>query len=146
MNVARQSFRVVILVLGWMLLASAPARSEDPTNQVRSATEKAGLERRKLPFAKGTLTGIDFLRHELRLKTVDGAQTFLYTPRTYIFRNKDKITVDQLKIGEVIAVRFTSDNNDINTLVRIKAYGSSTAEAMPAPSSVSTNQPRNAPP
>jgi hypothetical protein len=144
MKVARQFFRVVVLVLGLTLLASAPARGEDSTNQVRSATERAGLERRKLPFAKGTLTGIDFLRHELRLKTADGAQTFLYTPRTYIFRDKDKITVDKLKIGEIVAVRFTTNNDDISTLVRIKVYASPTADAMLAPSSMPTNQPRNA--
>ena len=144
MDVAQQFFRVVVLVLGWTLVAWAPLRAEDSTNQVPSAAERADLERRKLPFAKGTVIGIDFLRHQLKLKTADGAQTFVYTPRTYIFRDKDKITVDKLKIGEVIAVRFTTDNESINTVVRIKAYGSPTADATPGPSSMSTNQPRNA--
>jgi hypothetical protein len=137
MIVARQFLCVAVLVLAGTLLASAPARPEDSTNQVRSTTGMAGQERRKLPFAKGALTDIDFQRHELKVKTADGVQKFFYTPRTYIFRDKDKITVDKLKIGEIIAVRFTTDNNDINTLVRIKAYGSSAAD------STSTNQLRN---
>jgi Cu/Ag efflux protein CusF len=147
MTVARKSLRWVVLALGWMLLACAPVQSEDSTNQVRSATggarEKASQERRKLPFAKGTLTNIDFLRHELKLKTADGVQAFFYTPRTYIFRDRDKVTVDKLKIGEIIAVRFNTDNNGISTIVRIKAYGPPTTDVAPPESSTSTNGPVN---
>lgn len=148
MTVARKSLRWVVLALGWMLLACAPVQSGDSTNQVGSATsgarETASQQRRKQSFAKGTLTNIDLLRHELKLKTVDGVQTYSYTLRTYIFRDKDKVTVDKLKIGEIIAVRFNTDNNGVSTIVRIKAYGPLTADATPPESSTSTNQPRNA--
>jgi Cu/Ag efflux protein CusF len=110
-----------------MCVASATVRSEDSTNRVKSATdlarEQARQQRQNLPFAKGTLKGIDFLRHELKLKTVDGVRTFTYTPRTYIFRDKDKVTVDKLKIGEIIALSFNTGNDGVSTVVRIKAYG-----------------------
>ncbi len=144
MTVARQPVLLLFLVAGLMWFASAPARSEDSTNQVRSAAdlarEQAWQQRQKLPFAKGTLTDIDFLRHELRLKTADGVRTFAYTPRTYIFRDKDKVAVDNLKTGEIIALRFITDNDGVSTVVRIKAYGTTAAAATPPGPATSTNQ------
>ena len=127
MNVARQPVLIFFLAACLMCVASATVRSEDSTNRVKSATdlarEQARQQRQNLPFAKGTLKGIDFLRHELKLKTVDGVRTFTYTPRTYIFRDKDKVTVDKLKIGEIIALSFNTGNDGVSTVVRINAYG-----------------------
>ncbi|MGD1018037.1 MAG: hypothetical protein ABSA12_01835 [Verrucomicrobiia bacterium] len=144
MAVARQLLLLLFLLAGLMWFASAPARSEDSTNRVGSAAdlarEQAWQQRQKLPFAKGTLTDIDFQRHELRLRTADGVRTFAYTPRTYIFRDKDKVTVDKLKTGEIIALRFTTDNDGVSTVVRIKAYGTPAAAATPPGPSASTNQ------
>jgi hypothetical protein len=138
-----------LLVAGLVWFAPAPVRSEDSTNQVDSATdlarEKARQQRRNQPFAKGTLGEIDFLRHELRLTTVDGVRTFTYTPQTYVFRDKAKVTVDQLKTGEIIAVRFNTDNDGVDTIVRIKAYGPPIADALPPGPPISTNQLPNAP-
>ncbi len=148
MIVARQPVLLLFLAAWLMCFASAPVRSEDSTNQVKSATdlarEKARQQRRNLPFTKGTLRDIDFLRHELRLATVDGVRTFTYTPRTYIFRDKTKVTVDQLKTGEIIALRFNTDNDGVSTIVRIKAYGTPTAGAAPPGPAISTNQLNNA--
>ena len=145
---ARQPVRLVFLAAGLMCFASTPVRSQDSTNQVKSAAdlaqEKYREERRKLPFTKGTLKDIDFLRHELRLLTVDGVRTFIYTPQTYVFRNKDKVAVDQLKTGEIIALRFNMDSDGINTIVRIKAYGMPTDSTPPGPP-ISTNQLPSAP-
>lgn len=147
---ARQPVLFLFLAAGLMCFAPAPARAEDSTNQVRSAEDVARgqgwQQRQKLPFAKGTLTDIDFQRHELRLKTVDGMRTFAYTPRTYIFRDKDKVAVDNLKTGEVIALRFNTDDEGVSTIVRIKAYGPPTADATPPGPPASTNQLPNASP
>ena len=144
MNVARQPVLIFFLAACLMCVASATVRSEDSTNRVKSATdlarEQARQQRQNLPFVKGTLKGIDFLRHELRLKTADGVRTFTYTPRTYIFRDKDKVTVDKLKIGEIIALSFNTDNDGVSTVVRIKAYGTPAAAATPPGPSASTNQ------
>ncbi|HTS19044.1 MAG TPA: hypothetical protein VMP11_15830, partial [Verrucomicrobiae bacterium] len=119
-----------------MMAVARPVRSQDSTNPVRSATdaarERERQERAGLPIAKGTLTSIDFARHEIQLKTVDGVQTLLYTLRTYVFRSKQKITVDGLKVGETIAVRFDTDPAGVRTIVRIKAYAPSGGDA-PAP-------------
>jgi len=149
-NVARQPVLLLFLAAGLMCVASTPVRSEDSTNQVKStadlAVERARQQRQKQTFAKGTLKDIDFLRHELRLKTVDGVRTFTYTPQTYIFRDKDKVAVDNLKTGEIIALRFTTDNDGVSTVVRIKAYGPPTADAPQPGPPISTNQlPNTAP-
>jgi Cu/Ag efflux protein CusF len=141
---ARQPVLLLLLAAGLMCVASPPVRSEDSTNQVQSAVdlarEKNRQQRQKSPFAKGTLTDIDFLRHQLKLKTEDGLRTFTYTPRTYIFRAKDKIAVDDLKVGEIIALRFATDTDGVRTIVRLKAYGPPTAdEPVPGPP-ISTNQ------
>jgi Cu/Ag efflux protein CusF len=144
MNVARQPVRFLLFAAWLMCAASAPVRSEDSTNRVKSAAdlarEQARQERQNLPFSKGTLTGIDFSRHELRLQTVDGVRTFAYTPQTYVFRDKSKVAVDELKTGEIIALRFTTDNDGVSTVVRIKAYGAPTADGTPPGPSISTNQ------
>lgn len=144
MNVARQSAQLLFLVAGLMCLASPTVQSQDSTNQVKSAAdlaqEKNRQQRQNLPFAKGTLTDIDYQQHALRLKTVDGMRTFVYTPRTYIFRDKDKITIDKLKTGEIIALRFNTDSEGIGTIVRIKAYGPPTTDGPPPGPAISTNQ------
>ena len=88
-----------------------------------SATSAAAAARAKLPFAKGTLDSIDLFRHQLKLKTGDGLRTFSYTANTYIFRGKEKITPDGLKVGETIALRFYTDADGQVLVRRIKAYG-----------------------
>lgn len=123
-NVARK-FTGPVFIIAWLVVSAAwPVRSEDSTNQVRSATETAREEfrqqRAKLPVAKGALKEIDLLRRQLKLQTEDGMRTFTYTARTYIFRDKDKITVDKLKVGEIIAVRFGPDKDGNLTISRIK--------------------------
>jgi len=74
------------------------------SSHLRKQPVKRPRQRRaKMGFAKGTIKEIDLLRHEIKLTSEDGPRTFTYTSRTYIFRDKEKITADNLKIGEVIA-------------------------------------------
>ena len=140
MNVARKS-TLPFLVFVWLVISAAtPVRCEVSTNQVKPATEPAREEakerRARLPIAKGVLKEVDLLRRQLKLTTGDGVRTFTYTEKTYIFRDKDKITVDKLKRGEIIAVRFDTDKDGNATVIRIKAQGSAS----------STNQPANSAP
>jgi hypothetical protein len=146
MNVGRKSIQLLLCVLCLLLAAAAVVRADDSTNQVRSTTETAHEQARqrrlKLPVAKGTLQDIDLLRRQLKLKTEDGVRTFTYTGRTYIFRDKQKITPDKLKVGEVIAVRFDTDKDGNHTVTRIKTDNPnpSAPAFLPNPA-VSTNQP-----
>jgi Cu/Ag efflux protein CusF len=146
MNMARKSARPLVIIVWLTFSAPAPVRSEDPTNQVRSATDAAredAMQRRaKLPIAKGTLKEVDLLRHQLKLTTEDGVQTFTYTARTYMFRDKDKITADKLKVGEIVALRFETDKDGNTTIIRIKTYSATpTSNAAPPNPPASTNQP-----
>lgn len=143
-TVARLPVRLLFLA-GWLICAaSTPVRSQDSTNEAQSATdlaqERNRQQRQSLPFAKGTLTDIDFQQHALRVKTVDGERTFAYTPRTYIFRDKVKITMEKLKVGETIALRFRTENDGTSTIIRIKAYGTPSTDAPQSGPATATNQ------
>lgn len=123
----------------WLVIrAATPVRCEVSTNQVKSATELAREEakqrRARQPIAKGTLKEVDLLRHQLKLTTEDGPRTFTYTARTYIFRDKESITVDKLKRGEIIALRFDTDKDGNATVIRIKALGPPASTNQPASS------------
>jgi len=124
MNAGRKSTRLLLLVVWLIFSAAALVRAQESTNPVGSATEtvreEARQQRARRPIAKGTLQAVDLLRRQLKLKTEDGVHTFTYTARTYIFRDREKITADKLKVGEVIAVRFDTDKDGNRTLTRIK--------------------------
>lgn len=89
----------------------------------RSAQEEAKQRRANLPFVKGTLLLNDVLRRILNVQTQDGTRKFIYDDRTYIFRGKEKITPDKLIVGEIIALRFNTDDEGHSVVRRIKAYG-----------------------
>jgi len=125
MNLAHKSILLILMTAGLIFASAGRAESQVATNQVKSSAETAREEARqrraKMSIAKGTIKEIDLLRHQVKLTTEDGVRTFTYTSRTYIFRDKEKITVDGLKVGEVVALRFNTDK-DGNVLVsRIKA-------------------------
>ena len=108
MNVARKFKLPILMVAGLFFVSATRAGSPDATNQVKSSAETAREEARqrrvKSNIAKGTIKEIDLLRHQLKLTTEDGLRTFTYTSRTYIFRYKEKIAADNLKLGEVIRI------------------------------------------
>jgi Cu/Ag efflux protein CusF len=138
MNVARKFTLPVLIFVGLVIRTATPARCEDSTNQATSATESAREEAKQrragLSIAKGALKEVDLLRHQLKLTTQDGLRTFTYTARTYIFRDKDSITADKLKRGEIIALRFNTDKDGNATAIRIKALGPPASTNQPASS------------
>ncbi len=72
------------------------------------------------PFARGTVVQIDSKSGELHLKTPDGDRTYFLTPRTYIFRGEERLTVDKLKPGDYLKLRVAADPTGRVTVVRIK--------------------------
>jgi len=137
MSMARKSILPILVVTGFFFVSTTRAVSQEATNQVKSsaatAREEARQRRAKLPIAKGTIKEIDLLRHQLKLTTEDGPRTFTYTSRTYIFRDKEKITADNLKVGEVIALRFNTDKDGNVVVLRIKARTPSELMEPPPP-------------
>ena len=130
MNAARKFTLPMLVAICLTVSGATPAVGEVSTNGVKAATEPG---RARPPIAKGELNQVDLLRRQIKLATQDGVRTFDYTDKTYIFRGKEKITADQLKPGEIIAVRFTTDKDGNAVLVRIKAQASE----------ISTNKPAN---
>lgn len=72
------------------------------------------------PFARGILLRHDPRELELVLKISTNEQTFHYTPNTYIFRGKEKLTADKLQPGDFLKLRFTTATNGWLLVNRIK--------------------------
>jgi Cu/Ag efflux protein CusF len=145
MNVARKFKLPILMVAGLFFVSATRAGSPDATNQVKSSAETAREEARqrrvKSNIAKGTIKEIDLLRHQLKLTTEDGLRTFTYTSRTYIFRDKEKIAADNLKLGEVIALRFNTDKDGTVLVLRIKARTPSELMEPPSTGPADTTNP-----
>jgi Cu/Ag efflux protein CusF len=139
MNVARKFILPILAVVGLFFGSATRAATQDATNQVKSSAETAREEARqrraKSNIAKGAIKEIDLLRRQIKVTTEDGLRTFTYSSRTYIFRDKEKITADNLKVGEVIALRFTTDNDGNVLVLRIKARTPSELMEPPPPTS-----------
>jgi ribosomal protein S1 len=137
MNTAPKSIFPVLLAACFVFAFATHAGSQEATNQVKSsaqtARDEARQQRAKMPIAKGAIKEIDLLRHQVKLATEDGLRTFTYTSRTYIFRDKEKITADNLKVGEVVALRVTTDKDGNVLVLRIKARTPSELMEPPSP-------------
>jgi hypothetical protein len=109
----------------FVLIFSSQAQETTATGNSTNmaARDAAKLRRARQPFVKGTLVANDLLRRILKVKTEDGTRTFFFTDHTYIFRGKEKITADNLIVGEIVALRFDADSEGRDVVRRIKAYG-----------------------
>jgi hypothetical protein len=96
--------------------------------QKNTPVKKAEVPR--VPFAKGTIQRLELPAKQLTVKTATGAERFLLTDTTYIFRGKTKITADQLKIGELIRLSFYTNNVGDTLVRRIKV---DPVDAVPTP-------------
>lgn len=110
---------ILIAVIGLLLAAAPVAPCEQPAAKDKKS-EAGDVAHRRYPFAKGPLEAIDLGRHTVTVKTKEGVQTFTMNDRTAIFRAKDKITADKLKIGEVIALSFYESEQGRIFVRRIK--------------------------
>lgn len=72
------------------------------------------------PFAKGTLERLNLDARQFTLRTPVGARRFEVTARTYIFRGKDKITLDKLRIGETLKLSYYTNDLGQVLVKRIK--------------------------
>jgi hypothetical protein len=70
--------------------------------------------------AKGILVKLELNAHRITLKTDQGSRTFALTPRTYIFRGKEKIPADRLVLGEEVKLSFYTNDLGQTLVKRIK--------------------------
>ena len=120
---AQNNLRITLCLIGLAAVFSltAVSRAEEEKPEPRP------------PFAKGPIEKIDLANKRLTLKTRDGTETIAWTERTYVFRGKEKISPDKLKQGEIIAVRFYTDEQGQLVAQRIKAA------TVPTPPELSPN-------
>jgi hypothetical protein len=98
----------VALIFGFFSLA---ARAQQP--QLPPPSER-------YPFATGTIEQLDLAGQRLGVRTPVGPRVFGVTPRTYIFRGKEKISLDKLKIGESIKLSYRTNEQGQALVTRIK--------------------------
>jgi Cu/Ag efflux protein CusF len=146
MNVAHKSIMAVLLAVSFVFTAATRIWSQEVTNPVKSSAESAREEARqrraKNGMAKGSIKEIDLLRHQIKVATEDGLRTFPYSSRTYIFRDKEKITADKLKVGEIVALHFNTDKDGAVLVQRIKAR---TPSELMEPPSIGPDDAKNSP-
>jgi Cu/Ag efflux protein CusF len=109
-------------ILFLLLLALAgplPARAEDAANIY--------------PFAKGTIEKLDPTGQQIILKTTLGTRTFAVNARTYMFRGKEKLTFEKLKIGYPIKLNYSTNETGQAVVRRLKVDVAEPAPPSPEP-------------
>lgn len=98
------------LLVAWLLLAALSTQSAEPK-----------LYDFPPPFAKGPIEKIEPFPKQITIHTKTGSRTFTWTDRTIIFRGKQRITAETLKVGETIAIRYDRTTTNPVYIQRIKA-------------------------
>jgi Cu/Ag efflux protein CusF len=88
------------------IIFAASARADDPGNHY--------------PFAAGTIKSVDASGKLLTITTPAGTQTLGVTERTYLFRGKEKLTADKLKVGEVVKINYYTNETGQAFIRRLK--------------------------
>ena len=102
----------VVLTLAFALLALADS------NEVAQVRSKKPVD--TYPFAKGIVEKLDLAAKRVTVRTDHGPRAFDLTPRTYIFRGKDKLTFDKLKLGDSIKLNYYTNDLGQALVRRIK--------------------------
>jgi Cu/Ag efflux protein CusF len=111
-----------------MVFASlvSPGLRAQETNPAPGASADAGdgapdrPARPPSPFAKGTILQIDHNSQLFLLDTADGPREFLWTARTYVYRGKEKLSMDKLRVGDRIKLAFRVNERGLAEVKRIK--------------------------
>jgi Cu/Ag efflux protein CusF len=112
MKTVPQAAVAVLLALVFALLAAAD------TSEVAQAKSKKLVD--TYPFAKGIIEKLDLAARRIMVKTDHGPRAFDLTSRTYIFRGKEKLTLDKLKLGDSIKLNYYTNDLGQALIRRIK--------------------------
>jgi len=85
------------------------------------------------PFAAGTIQKLDASAKLVTILTPKGPQTLGFTDRTYLYRGKEKISPDNLKIGDSIKVNYFTNETGKAIIRRLKVAPPSAPEEHAAP-------------
>jgi len=98
--------RALLLIALLIVVATLPVRAEDPANIY--------------PFAAGTIQSADKSGRLLTLVTAKGPLTVALTDRTYIYRGKEKWTVDKLRVGDLVKINYYTNETGQAFVRRLK--------------------------
>ena len=101
----------------------------EPIQQISPITNRIPAVR--YPFASGRLMKIDLGKQKLTLEATGGPYNFSYETRTYIFLNKEKVTADVLKPGDLLKINFITNSAGEATIRRIKAERDEPVQSQP---------------
>ena len=87
------------------------------TTGVRTYAEDAANH---YPFAAGTIQKLDANARLVTILTPKGSQTLALTDRTYLYRGKDKLTPDKLKVGDSIKINYYTNDTGQAFIRRLK--------------------------
>jgi Cu/Ag efflux protein CusF len=74
----------------------------------------------RYPFAKGTIEKVDAAAKRVTVATPSGSRTFALTERTYVYRGKEKIGLDKLKIGDATKINYYTNETGQAFIRRLK--------------------------
>ena len=74
----------------------------------------------RYPFAAGTIQKLDANAKSVTILTPKGPQTLTLTERTYLYRGKEKLTPDKLKIGDLIKINYYTNETGKAFIRRLK--------------------------
>jgi hypothetical protein len=114
-----------ITVVGSAEFTPFTARAADetaPALELPIPAEGSSLLPVRPPFAKGPMRELDKSRKTVVIETRDGPASFVITDRTKLFRGPEKLTFDKLAVGDLIAVRFTTDADGRKIVSHAKVY------------------------
>jgi Cu/Ag efflux protein CusF len=94
------------LLVAVLLLVLVPAWADDPGNHY--------------PFAAGTIQKVDARGKVLTIVTPAGPRTLAVTERTYLFRGKERLTADKLKVGEAVKINYYTNETGQAFIRRLK--------------------------
>ena len=85
------------------------------------------------PFATGTIQKLDINAKLVTILMPKGSQTMAWTDRTYLYRGKDKLTPDKLKIGDSIKINYYTNETGKAFIRRLKVDRPSPPEERTSP-------------
>jgi Cu/Ag efflux protein CusF len=113
------TWRVLWATAALTAVVAGGVRAEDPANIY--------------PFAAGTIKTMDSSGKLLTVVTAKGTRTFGVTERTYIYRGKEKLTSDKLKIGDSVKINYFTNETGQAFIRRLKVQPPLPPEERPAP-------------
>lgn len=74
----------------------------------------------RYPFAKGTIEKVEVSLKKIIVATPDGSQAFTWTARAYVYRGKEKMSFEKLKVGDMVKMNYYTNETGQAFIRRMK--------------------------